>query len=296
MHSFSCTLFAVHIPDGVLTLPWLAGGFALAAVLGGGAFLIDAVRNRLRGDELREEEIAQLALLTAAFFVASQIHLRVGPTSVHLLLNGLLGVVLRWRAALAIPVGLLLQAALFGHGGFTSLGVNSCVMVLPALAAWGLFALLHRLPWRTQPWFRGLLVCVCVMLCVLGMVYSVALIVSNNWAELTYLDTAWADHVTGHPVTLGVALGAGLVGAWVERRLENAPEFPLGLFVGIVAVQLTVLLNALVLVYGGEEDWRSLAVIVFAAHIPISVAEGIVLGGVVGFLARVKPELLRWQR
>src|SRR5262245_57519832 len=117
-------LFAVHISDGVLTVPWLAGGAGLAGVLA----LLGAWR-------IREEEIARVAVLTAAFFVASLIHVRVGPTSVHLLLNGLVGVVLGWRAALAIPVGLFLQAALLQHGGFGALGVNSCVQLVPALAA-----------------------------------------------------------------------------------------------------------------------------------------------------------------
>src|SRR5438132_11685586 len=122
-------LWAVHISDGVLAGPWLAGGFVVAALL--------AVLGAWR---IRDEEIPQVALLTAAFFVASLIHVRVGPTSVHLLLNGLVGVVLGWRAGLAIPVGLFLQAALLGHGGMTTIGVNSCVMVLPALLASYLFA------------------------------------------------------------------------------------------------------------------------------------------------------------
>src|ERR671937_1674740 len=117
--------WAVHISDGVLAWPWWVGGFALAAVLA----LAAAYR-------VRDEEVPRIALLTAAFFVASLIHVRAGPTSVHLVLNGLVGVLLGRRAALAIPVGLFLQAALLGHGGFTSLGINSCVMVLPALAAW----------------------------------------------------------------------------------------------------------------------------------------------------------------
>src|SRR5919198_257382 len=102
-------LWAVHISDGVLTLPWLTGGFALAALL--------AVWGAWR---IRDEEIPQVAVLTAAFFVASLIHVREGPTSVHLLLNGLVGVVLGWRAAVAIPVGLAMQVALLGHGGFTT--------------------------------------------------------------------------------------------------------------------------------------------------------------------------------
>src|SRR3954471_24563988 len=95
---------------------------------------------------VRDEDIPLIALLTAAFFVASLIHVRVGPTSVHLLLNGLVGVVLGRRAVLAVAVGLVLQAALVGHGGFSSLGVNVCVMTLPAYLAAALFAGLRRLP------------------------------------------------------------------------------------------------------------------------------------------------------
>src|SRR5437868_12150512 len=113
---------AVHISDGVLPLGWQVGGFAVAALL----VAVGLWR-------LAETEIPRLALFTAAFFVASLIHLRVGPTSVHLLLNGLVGVVLGWRSGLAVAVGLLLQATLIGHGGFTALGVNTCVMTLPAL-------------------------------------------------------------------------------------------------------------------------------------------------------------------
>jgi cobalt/nickel transport system permease protein len=297
MHSLTFALFAVHISDGALTNSWVAGGFVLAAVLIGGAVLVDRLRGWLHGSELREVEIAQLALLTAAFFVASQINVRVSPfTTAHLLLNGLLGVVLRWRAALAIPVGLLLQAALFGHGGFSTLGINSCVMVIPALAAWGLFAALHRLPWLTKPWFRGVLVWLSVVICILTLTFSLALIFNNNLSDLENLKTGPAIVITLHPLSIFLATAAGLVGVLVERRLENAPEFPLGLLIGIVSVELTVLLHAVVLWYGSAGQLQSFALITFLVHFPIALIEGVVLGSVVGFLARVKPELLGWQR
>lgn len=135
-------LWAVHLSDGVLTWPWWAGGLAVAGLLA----LLAAWR-------IRDEEIPQIALLTAAFFVASLIHVRIGPTSAHLLLNGLVGVVLGRRAALAIPVGLFLQAVLIGHGGLLTLGVNSCVMVLPALLAWQMFPVLLRVPFLKRQWF-----------------------------------------------------------------------------------------------------------------------------------------------
>src|SRR6266581_2825350 len=102
------TLFAVHISDGVLTAPWLVGGFVLAALL----LALAALR-------IRDEEIPRIAILTAAFFVSSLIHIRVGPTSIHLLLTGLVGVLLGPRAPLAIFVGLVLQATLIGHGGYS---------------------------------------------------------------------------------------------------------------------------------------------------------------------------------
>src|SRR5262245_57001512 len=137
-------LFAVHISDGVLTGPTLAVGFALAAVL----LTIAAGR-------VREEEIPRIALLTAAFFVASSIHVKLGPTTVHLLLTGLVGVVLGWRAPLAIGVGVALQALLIPHGGISTIGVNACIQMLPALLAGGLFALLARVS-DEKRWVRSL--------------------------------------------------------------------------------------------------------------------------------------------
>src|SRR6185437_14257593 len=135
--SFSLALpWAVHISDGVLRDPWWVGGFVVSGLL----VLLAAYR-------VRDEEIPRIALLSAAFFVATLMHLPLGPTRVHLLLNGLVGVVLGRRAPLAIAMGLALQAVLLGHGGFTTLGVNACVMTLPALLAAAMFAGLRRLPW-----------------------------------------------------------------------------------------------------------------------------------------------------
>src|SRR5262249_51554382 len=98
-------LWAVHIDSGILTLPWAAAGFVVAGLLAlWGAWGI------------RDEEIPRVALLASVFFVASLIPIPVPAAGhTHLLLNGLLGVVLGRRALLAVPVGLFLQAALFGH-------------------------------------------------------------------------------------------------------------------------------------------------------------------------------------
>src|SRR6266508_874405 len=182
-------LWAIHIPDGMLTPPWLIGGWVAAAALA----LLGAWR-------IRDDEVPRVAVLAAAFFVASLIHVPVpGGPRTHLLLNGLLGVILGRRAALAIPVGLALQAALFGHGGLQSLGVNSCVMTLPALFAWLLFAGLRRVPWVRAPWFRAGLVAVSTLTFGLSLVYSVTLLLTNRLGPLEALETDAANRLTFHP-------------------------------------------------------------------------------------------------
>ncbi|MCU7796872.1 MAG: cobalt transporter CbiM [Candidatus Thiodiazotropha sp. (ex Semelilucina semeliformis)] len=117
-----------HIPDGVLTAPVLIGG-ALTTV----AALTVALRR------LDSERIPQVAVLSAAFFVSSLVSIPVGPGSVHLLLNGLMGAMLGWAAVPAILVALVLQAIFFGYGGLVVLGVNCINMVLPALICAALF-------------------------------------------------------------------------------------------------------------------------------------------------------------
>lgn len=118
----------MHISEGVCSAPVLLGGAAVAA-----AGTAIGLRH------IDYDRLVSVAMLSAAFFVASLIHVPVGPSSVHLVLNGLLGLVLGWACVPAILVGLILQAVLFQHGGLTVLGVNTVNMALPALACHFLF-------------------------------------------------------------------------------------------------------------------------------------------------------------
>lgn len=118
----------MHISEGVLSPAILTGGAALTAIgVGIGLKSIDY------------EEIPYIGILTAGFFVASIIHLPIGPASVHLILNGLLGLMLGWKSFPAILVGLALQALLFQFGGITTLGINTLNMALPAVICYYLF-------------------------------------------------------------------------------------------------------------------------------------------------------------
>jgi cobalt/nickel transport system permease protein len=90
------------------------------------------------------ERIPAAGVLSASFFVASLIHVPVGPSSVHLILNGLAGLILGWAAFPALFVGLLLQAVFFGFGGLTVLGVNALNIAFPAVLAGLLFGPMIR--------------------------------------------------------------------------------------------------------------------------------------------------------
>ncbi len=118
----------MHISEGVLSPGILIAGAALTAA---------GVAVGLRG--LKDREIPSTGILSAAFFVASLVHVPIGPASVHLVLNGLLGFILGWRAFPAILVGLGLQGVLFQYGGITVLGVNTLNMALPAVTCYYLF-------------------------------------------------------------------------------------------------------------------------------------------------------------
>lgn len=112
----------MHIVDGVLGAPVLIGASMLA------------VAGVARGlSALDTESIPRAGLLTAVFFIASLIHVPVGASSAHLMLTGLMGLLLGWAAFPAILVGLLLQAAFFGFGGLTVIGVNTLNLALPAV-------------------------------------------------------------------------------------------------------------------------------------------------------------------
>ena len=118
----------VHISDGVLD-PWLwESGWAITVVI-----LAYAL------SKMKTEDVPKLSVITAAVFVASLIHLQVGPTSVHFILNGFAGVMLGILAFPCIFVALVLQCFLFGHGGITTIGINAVNMGVPALIAYLIF-------------------------------------------------------------------------------------------------------------------------------------------------------------
>lgn len=118
----------MHISDGVLPVSVAVGGYAVSLGL-----TVWSAR------KTRNEDMPKLAVMTAAFFVASLIHIPFGPTSVHLIIPGLTGALLGPSAFLSIGLGLMLQSLLFQFGGLTALGANALMMGVPALVCGWVF-------------------------------------------------------------------------------------------------------------------------------------------------------------
>jgi len=196
----------MHIADGIVTAPVLVAGAAVA---------VAGTTIGLR--VLREEQIPQAGVMAAAFFVGSLVHVPVGPSSVHLVLNGLAGLLLGWAAFPALLVALFLQAVLFGFGGLTTLGVNTAAMTLPGV--------------------------VCA---------------------LAFRRAVRRDTLLGN------------VGAFC---------------VGALSVLLSGLLVLAALVASGGAFKEAAAVLV-VGHIPVMVIEGVVCALCVGFLRKVRPQML----
>ncbi len=118
----------MHISEGVLSGPVLVSGVVLA-LSGTGVGL----------KKIDYDQIVHVAMLASVFFVASLIHVNIGPAGAHLILNGIVGLLLGFAAFPAILTALLLQAVLFQYGGLTALGVNVLIMAIPAVLSHYLF-------------------------------------------------------------------------------------------------------------------------------------------------------------
>jgi cobalt/nickel transport system permease protein len=118
----------MHISEGVLSMTpagqevLIAGAAATAVGTAIGLWKLDY------------HHMPRVGVLSAAFYVVSLIQVPLGPTSVHLVLSGLMGLVLGWGAFPAVLVALVLQAVTASVGGVTTLGINTLIMAGPAVA------------------------------------------------------------------------------------------------------------------------------------------------------------------
>jgi cobalt/nickel transport system permease protein len=199
-----------HIPDGVLSAPVLIGGAVFAV---GGLAL--GVRR------LDEADIPKTAILASVFFVASLIAVPIGPSSIHLLLSGLMGIVLGIRAIPAVFVGLLLQAVLFGFGGVTSLGVDVVDIAFPGVIL-GIVA--RPLLAAASGWKVAAIGGVVAALAVIGTAACVCAALALSSAE--YLPSLKIVAITYLPLALAEAVLTGFVVSFLMRVKPEVLALP----------------------------------------------------------------------
>ncbi len=192
----------MHIPDGILPVSVALSGYAAAG--GMTWFSLNRIKKKFKNPR---ELIPRASLLTAAFFAASLVHIPVPPTSVHLILSGLMGVILGWFAFPAILVGLFFQAVMFQHGGLTTMGINACLMGIPALLAGVLF--------RTRRFFGADRRVVNGLLAFLGSFLSMVLAALSAALLLIYTIPAQLD-ATAEKAAIITLAGAHLPIALIE--------------------------------------------------------------------------------
>src|SRR5574344_2275539 len=107
----------MHISDGILTLE-----VTIVSTVVAFGFLFYSFKN------LSNDKIALASAFSALFFVASFIHIPFGPTQIHLMLLGFIGIFLGSISIFSISLALILQALLLGFGGVSSIGANILIM------------------------------------------------------------------------------------------------------------------------------------------------------------------------
>ncbi|MGF1760365.1 cobalt transporter CbiM [Photobacterium sagamiensis] len=186
----------MHIVDGVLATPVLTVGIITTVI--GTAWGLRS---------LSDEKLPQAAVLAACFFVASLIHIPLGPSSVHLIFNGLIGLLLGWAAFPVVLIGLIFQAVFFGFGGIVVLGINCLNIALPAIIV-GLIL---------KPWLRRLPAVAVGFVAGFGAVLLTALFVALSLAlSGDGFITSAKLVMFGH---LPVALMEGVVSAFAYKLL-----------------------------------------------------------------------------
>ena len=118
----------MHISEGILSGGMLAVGWA--GTVAGVSFGLKRTN---------PDKIIQTALISSAFFLASLVNVRIGPSSTHLTLLAPMGIILGHAVFPAVFTALLLQALLFGFGGILVLGVNTFVMGTASLTVYLIF-------------------------------------------------------------------------------------------------------------------------------------------------------------
>ena len=188
----------MHISEGVLST---------SIIVSSAAILVPLIINSVR--KLQYEDISKVALLSAAFFVVSTIHLPLGVTSVHFMMLGIIGIMLGWHSFTALLIALLLQALLIGFGGISSLAVNTLNTGIGALVGFYIFAIFkNRLPFVVTSFLVGFLP---IIISSLGIAFA---LMFSHEDFITVAKTAFLAH-------LPLAFVEGVIMVFLFKTLQK---------------------------------------------------------------------------
>ena len=197
----------MHISDGILSGGVLAMGWAGTAA---------GVSFGLKKTD--PDKIIQTALISSAFFLASLVNVRIGPSSSHLTLLAPMGLILGHAVFPAVIVALLLQALLFGFGGILVLGANTFVMGAASLVTYIIFGKAVR-----ESSGRVKVIALSFMAGVLAVV--IAAVIAGMFLMITDSDFSGAVKLllmANIPVALIEGAVTSFLVIWLKR---SAPEF-----------------------------------------------------------------------
>lgn len=275
-------IFAVHLPDGLILGTGIIMGWGIAFLL---IFL--------GGRKLPDNDIPKISFLTAVFFLTSLLPIQIpGGPKTHLLLNGLIGVLLGQHAVLAIAPALLLQSLLFAHGGFLSLGLNICVMTIPALLINILTKTIQKPLLSGKPTVQFLIIFFITNACLFSITSGIMMLVWQfNFLEKSQIPDQLIIFASSPKTILGFMVSSMII-SWGFMKSKKGMLFALGFFIGISGVILTIFLHSAIMLISGVPNLEPIIFITCILHIPLGIIEGLTVGTMISFLAKVKPEML----
>jgi len=251
----------IHIPDGVLPLWLVAAGWVLTALL------VGLAAYHLRGDATRR--VPLLGVMSAVMLVGMSTE--IVPIAYHVNLSVLTGIVVGPAYGLLAALIVNLILAMFGHGGITVVGLNTLVIGSEAALGGYLFRLLLAILTRLRSAPSAALAA--------GLATGVTLFIST-WL---LIGVVWAGSVdpgrardTGalNPATLTFSnpFDSGLV---ANRVVSPEPGEGQG---GLPARSVDIATFGKAVLLLGFFGW---------------ILEGAVTAAVIGFVDRVRPDLIR---
>jgi cobalt/nickel transport system permease protein len=244
----------IHIPDGVLPAWLVISGWVLALAL------VWYASRRARASDVRRK-VPLLGVVAALVLVAMSSE--IVPLAYHVNLTVVAGVLLGpWLGAIAAFI-VVIVLALLGHGGVTVIGLNTLMIAIEMALGWASFRLIVRMLGRRRVrWAAGIATVLTLAVTTTLLVGIVAL----GGGAATGRETGALDP---NSLTFANPFGAGVVSVNTLRGPENAA--PSG------AAPLSVARFAAVVYVLGPIGW---------------ILEALVTAAVLGYVARVRPQLI----